>query len=553
MTSPIHAIGWEFRKRHSWPLIALLIYLLALAAIKLVGLGPIAEITLVPPDGRGAALIGPLSTTYIYYLAVFSFGLSGDLAARQSIYPTRFFTLPVRTEALVLGPMLHGTVAVALLVEAAMLIARWPWGIETPVVWPALLAAVFLAWTQALTWMPYGLPGARVVVTVLWLVTLDAVVLLAMYFKVSEPVMIAILAPQLPLAYWTALYAVGRARRGDVPEWRLTVATSAARKGAASDGLAESRAPQVAGFASAACAQLWFEWRRQGWTLPALVAMVLPVELALFWIARDAPLLLLELVLLTLITPPLLAGFAATMVSKANPDARDSQAISPFIATKPLSSAALVAAKLQVAVLSTVATWSLVLAAIPLALLWSGNWPTVVEKTSGFVFAVGGPRAVAFALLVVVGLMASTWKQLVQGLYLSLSGRAWIATATLLAGLALIIVIGPVAQWVVENNDAQAAVWHALPVMLALLVAGKMIAACWVAVHLVRSGLLADRTLVRGATRWLVSVLALYGVLAWMVTGPLVPQYFLVLLAILAVPLARLSAAPLALAWNRHR
>lgn len=553
MPSPIHAIGWEFRKRHAWPLIAMGVYMVVLAAIKLFELGPIAEITLVPPDGRGAALIGPLSTTYIYYLAVFSFGLSGDLGAQQSIYPTRFFTLPVRTEALVQGPMLYGTAAVALLVETAMLLARWPWGIDTPVIWPALLAAVFLAWTQALMWMPYGVRGARVVVTVMWLVLLDVVVLLAIYFKVSEPVMLAILAPQLPLAYWTACYAVGRARRGDVPDWRPAVAAGAATNGAETDGVAESRAPQATVFASPARAQLWFEWRLQGRTLPVLVAMVLPVELALFWIARDAPLLLLELVLFVLITPPLLAGFAATMVSKANPDARDSQAISPFLATKPLSSAALVAAKLQMAAWSTVATWALVLVATPLALWWSGNWPMVVEKTNRFVFVVGVPRAAAFALLVVVGLMATTWKQLVQGLYLSLSGRTWIATATLLAAIALIIVIGPLAQWVVESDDAQAAVWNALPVMLALPVASKMIAASWVAARLARSGLVTDRTLVRGAVRWLVTVLLLYGVLAWMVTGPLVPQYFLVLLAILAVPLARLSAAPLALAWNRHR
>jgi hypothetical protein len=39
----------------------------------------------------------------------------------------------------------------------------------------------------------------------------------------------------------------------------------------------------------------------------------------------------------------------------------------------------------------------------------------------------------------------------------------------------------------------------------------------------------------------------------WLTLGPLIPHYFLLLLAILAVPLARVSAAPLALAWNRHR
>jgi hypothetical protein len=309
----------------------------------------------------------------------------------------------------------------------------------------------------------------------------------------------------------------------------------------------------TASFTAPARAQFWFEWRRQGRTLPALVAMVLPFELALFWIARDAPMLLLELVLLALVTPPLLAGFSAAMVSKANPNARDAFALSPFLATRPLSSAALIGAKLKMAAWSTLATWVLVLVAIPLALSWSGNWPTVAEKMSRFAGVVGVPRTIVLVLLVIVGLIASTWKQLVQGLYLTLSGRGWIATATLIAAIALIIVIGPLAQWVIDNDDARAAAWNALPVVLALLVVCKMGAAYWVAARLAQSGLISDRTLVRGAARWVFVVFALYGLLAWMVTGPLVPQYSLVLLAILAVPLARLSAAPLALAWNRHR
>jgi len=48
-------------------------------------------------------------------------------------------------------------------------------------------------------------------------------------------------------------------------------------------------------------------------------------------------------------------------------------------------------------------------------------------------------------------------------------------------------------------------------------------------------------------------VLALYGLLVWLVSTPFFPRYLLALVAILAIPLARLSAAPLALAWNRHR
>ncbi|HEX9310311.1 MAG TPA: hypothetical protein VF887_05830, partial [Gemmatimonadaceae bacterium] len=59
--------------------------------------------------------------------------------------------------------------------------------------------------------------------------------------------------------------------------------------------------------------------------------------------------------------------------------------------------------------------------------------------------------------------------------------------------------------------------------------------------------------LVTGAACWSVAVLALYGVLVWLLDTPHIPHYLLMLVAILAIPLARLSAAPLALAWNRHR
>src|SRR5207245_781172 len=59
-------------------------------------------------------VIVPLSATFIYFLAVFIFGLSGDLSARQSIYPSRMFTLPVTSAALAGLPMLYGATAMAI-------------------------------------------------------------------------------------------------------------------------------------------------------------------------------------------------------------------------------------------------------------------------------------------------------------------------------------------------------------------------------------------------------------------------------------------------------
>src|SRR5439155_5217952 len=65
--------------------------------------------------------------------------------------------------------------------------------------------------------------------------------------------------------------------------------------------------------------------------------------------------------------------------------------------------------------------------------------------------------------------------------------------------------------------------------------------------------LLEQRALSAGAALWLGVVLALYGVLAWVFATPHFAHYFLLSIAVLAVPLLRPSAATLALAWNRHR
>src|SRR5437588_5473249 len=173
-----------------------------------------------PPNGLAGFIIAPVSMIFFYFVGVFSYGFAGDLAARQSIYPARMFTLPVTTAALAGWPMLYGTAATAILWLAARLFAVWPSGTEIPVIWPALLAATLLAWTQALTWRPYGLPGLRVIAAVLCLAAVDTVVLLAIHYKAPERLIVAILAPQIPLAYLAARFAIARARRGDVPDWR---------------------------------------------------------------------------------------------------------------------------------------------------------------------------------------------------------------------------------------------------------------------------------------------------------------------------------------------
>jgi len=541
--SPAVAVAWEFRQRHRWGLIALIAYLLVLATIKLVVVARGLPINLDSGESFAFVVMGPMTATFTYFIAVFTFGLDGDLTARQSTYPSRMFTWPVSSAALAWWPMLFGAAVSVILWTATRLLALWPSSMEVPVVWPGFLAVVLLAWAQALTWMPYGLPGVRVIVVMLWLTAIDTIVILAIHFRASEALMIAFLLPQIPLAYLVARYAVARARRGDVPDWSGAFSWLARIAGV-------SRLRKH--FRSAAGAQAWFEWRLSGKSLPVWVAIILPFELLLFWAAGTSTVLVIELLLGVLFTPIIIATFAAATVSKPSVNVSDSYGLPPFIATRPLTNAQLIAAKLKTTLASTALVWLLIIVAVPIALEWSGEMPLVVEHSRRFAQTVGTPRAVVFLLVVVAAFIASTWKQLVQTLYIGLTGRTWLIKGSIFATLTLLFLIGPIPEWIIETGRL-GRLWSRLPLIFTLLVCAKMSAAVWIATRLYRNRLLSDRVLVTGAACWCVAVFALYGVLVWMLDTPHVPHYLLLLLAILAIPLARLSAAPLALALNRHR
>ncbi len=273
----------------------------------------------------------------------------------------------------------------------------------------------------------------------------------------------------------------------------------------------------------------------------------------MLWLAKDAAAFVFEILFLVLITPPFMAAFTGWTVSQPNPQVRDYYGVPPFSATRPLTSAELVAAKLKMAIWSTLAAWLLVLVALPLALEWSGTWSVVTERAGRLSNAIGTPRATTVVLLVLAGFIVATWKQLVQSLHIGLTGRAWIVKGSVLLTLTFLILLGPIVEWIIDSPSAQRALWNALPQVLAILVAIKMSAAAWIATRLDRSRLLGDRALVLGAACWCVAVLALYGVLVWFFSTPFVARSVLALIAILAVPLVRIAAAPLALAWNRHR
>jgi hypothetical protein len=201
---------------------------------------------------------------------------------------------------------------------------------------------------------------------------------------------------------------------------------------------------------------------------------------------------------------------------------------------------------------STLAAWAVVAVMVPLALAWSGTWPIARNFVAHVATIVGTPRAITLGACLVAAFMLSTWRQLVQSLYVGLTGNERLIKGSMFASIVLASVLAPLLVWIADS-DRLAVLWSMMPLILAVVVAAKMVAAAWLASRLVRARTLGDRALFAGAVGWTATVLALFTLLAWLADTPHIPRYLVMLIAILSVPLVRLSAATLAVQRNRHR
>ena len=261
----------------------------------------------------------------MYFLAVFSFGLTGDLAARQSIYPARMFTLPVtdrragaagrcstaprRWRCLWLIARLARAVALATRAAdrlARLAVARRP-GVDAGVHVDAVR-------------IPRPSRDAR----------RDradharTLVILAINYKMSEPVLVAFLAPQLPLAYSCACSP----SRGLAAATCRIGASSLARVAATSCEAAHAVpiecAPRKCGSSGGATAGRCPCWSRSCCRSSSPCCSSPGYGSTAF---------VFEMLIACCSLRSVMAGFAAATVSKANPFARDAYGVTPFTAT----------------------------------------------------------------------------------------------------------------------------------------------------------------------------------------------------------------------------
>jgi hypothetical protein len=551
------AFAWMFWRRHRWAILLVLGYLLvatALSAVLPAHLAPEAA-----PAGFGL-LTAPTIYLAMFLLGMFCLGWDMPIGGRQSCFPADLFLLPVRTGTLAAWPMAYGAATASLLwlVLAWCIMRPWTslWSVWVPLWWPALFATAALAWIQALLWLPFGLRGLRVVVMFLLILGLVALAQYGALSGVSEPILVGLFSGLAVLGWTLGYLGVRQGRRGDAPNW---------------EGLFEPwrrlvrrlphRRPAEGGFATAGWAQSWFEWRRTGNSLPIMTGLTLPFVLCLpvvFCLILGANvndfISPAQTVLIALALPVVTAGMAGMSVRDKNRWVKDHYGLPASTATLPMSTGEMVGAKLKAAALSTLAAWALVVVAVPPAMILTGNLETVLGWWRQ------AQQQEVPALKIVAGLMAATillvgctWKRLVDSLFIGLTGRQWVIAGALLGAMVVYIGLGFVGSWIYHNPETHELLLALVPWLLSLLLACRLSVAGLALRAGLRRRVLAPRTAVRWVTAWVCVAATLFGFLAYAVPAERVPVYNLAFAVLFAMPMARLTAAPLALAWNRHR
>ena len=257
-------------------------------------------------------------------------------------FPPRLFTVPVQTTILVFWPMFYGmtTIAFAWLWLAWMIMRPCGIGVHS---WPALTLAANLAFFQAICWTLVRSPFFRITIAVLVLplVTLRATSLAVLSgYKFMPDGIVLNSALLIAAAYFVAVLGVMYDRCGD----RLNLARRWETVARRWTGLLERRRP----FASPAVAQRWLEERRHAWLMLMFLVFLGAVS-SIFWTSpafrgSDVSNAAIPIIIL----PSSVALFLGFGMGKTSFWARELR-LSSFAATRPVTSEAMAAAKLDVA------------------------------------------------------------------------------------------------------------------------------------------------------------------------------------------------------------
>jgi hypothetical protein len=543
---PALAIGWELWAKNRLGLTLLGAVLLVTAGLCNV----LPREVIVEPVRATSVLL--FFFGMLYLMSVFVYSEVGRGPNRPG-FPSWKFTLPMRTASLVAWPMLYGAAAVTLLWVAVVRLIWLPTGLVQSMwqVVPMLLAS--LACFQAVAWLPLRSSLARLALALVLLPTLTMCLLFGaarlsvrLYGDVSVRHMDRLVAylclALLPAAYLVALAGVARERRGGGWGW--------ARLRQRWDALGGRRPAHA--FAGPAGAQLWMEWRQKGTLLPLAMGAFLLVLIVNTPAGTLEGVYLARVLVAATALPLLLAFLLGFGMGKTTFWAGDLR-LPAFLATRPLTDAALAVAKLRSAARTAMLTWLVVLALTAVWAVSSGGTEVLAVWQQGLVSEYGAGGAWAVAGLSLAGLVFWTWMQLVAGMALALTGRPAAVNGFVVIYLAFAGAFTWLGVWTSFHPDFYDTLLTVLWWLAGAAALGKLLGLAWAVRGMHRAGLLAWRVQVGLAAAWLASA-GCVAVLVWVLLGHRqVPAALIAVGVVLTFPLTRLIGLPLAVAWNRHR
>jgi hypothetical protein len=489
---------------------------------------------------------------FLLLFAVFNYTESSG-ARGLGRFPRRLFTLPVTSLRLVAVPVLAGLASIALLYLLWMDPLLRGGSASTPFV-GLLLAAFFVFYLSAL-WTLERVGALRLLV--LGVIGIGVIVIgLLPAFPPSpppswrsEPALAGLVAGLAVAAFLLAWRYVARLRAGGAPFTR--------RDESLFSLLAEWVPARRTAFVSSSAAHFWFEWRSSGLVLPVLVGGVLAVIMPVSWLVGSNEQETFRLLLAALATPIVLAVPTGIAFSKPTLWSED-LGVPAFVAVRPLSSEELVAIKVKVAALSALLSWAVVLVCVT---VWLSTWANVdaLSRLAIQLWAFHGQSVLAvyaIGVLVAVTGMFLTWRFLVARLWSGLSGMRAMVVGAAVSMVVLVIAslafnAGRLPGWLLDDPARLAPV--------AWMAAVAVVAKYWLAAYAWRG--VPARYLRVYLLIWLAgtaSFLAL-GIVVWEIVRIYLPldadrtRSLVILLALLAVPVARVGFAPSSLARNRHR
>jgi hypothetical protein len=387
----------------------------------------------------------------------------------------------------------------------------------------------------------------RVIVAVLLLPLLALAPQLGPIFGLSEPLLVGLYAALIPLSAAAALAGVAHARHSAGSVWRGLPRTR--------PPASRTLAPRWTAFPSLARAQLWYEMRRHFLPFPlavgAFTALVLVLLLLAGWpLEPSARLFLIG----NLISYPLLfAPFFGCFLGRTGTTAANPYLLASFTATRPMPCSAVIAAKLKVATLSTVAAWGLVVIPAVVCVFALGSDQLLSRLYTQLAEAYPPWRVAATIGLIIIGPLLLTWRLMVDNLWIGLTGRVWVVRCSLIACGAILPLAIMAYTRLMEDARWREQVLDVLAWAAAAVAGIKLLAAVAIARTLLLRGLMDRAALVKVSALWLAAAGALFILICGTVPPDVLPRSVLASAAVLGVPLVRLLGAPLVLCWNRHR